>query len=65
MKKLNELDLQLQQNKLPEKPTEESTRCWLAGMDKCWQEFLKLHREGHIPHVSDKDIQEFLSGDAQ
>lgn len=70
MEKLNEL------KKLPEfvidpttgkkvyKPLDESTSKWLDGMERCWQEFLKLHREGHIPHISDKDIQNFLNGDS-
>jgi len=63
MKKLNELDLRPQQNRLPDKPSEESTRKWLAGMDECWQEFLRLHAAGHFPNISDEDIRKYIAGD--
>ena len=63
MNKLNELNLQSHKNKLPEKPSEESTRKWLAGMEECWQEFLRLHASGHFPDVSTEDLQKFIAGD--
>lgn len=62
MEEINELNIPSHKGLI--KPSEESTRKWLDGMERCWQEFLSLHREGYIPHITDKDIQDFLNNDS-
>jgi hypothetical protein len=58
MKNLNEL------KQIPTKPSDESTAKWLAGLDECWQEFLRLHAAGHFPNISSDDLRKFISSDS-
>jgi len=33
---------------------------WANRVDKLWERFLILHKEGHLPHVSNEDIENHL-----